>query len=327
MPVISVIVPVYKVEKYINRCVDSILAQTFTDFELILIDDGSPDICGTICEEYAAKDSRIHVIHQKNGGLSAARNAGIDWAFANSDSKWLTFIDSDDWVHCRYLEVLYQAACRYDADISICGYEWTSGEDPVVEENKLSFECWKTEEFFVQCHTNATVAWGKLYSKSSFLDIRYPVGRIHEDEFTTYKLLFKYPKVVATSVPLYAYFINPEGITKAQWNPKRLDNICAMEKQIAYFGQRKMQSLKIYSIGLYLYTLEEQMKIIGETGNTQYRKEYKWVRHKLRTALIKYKRQMGFSLTANAWRYDRVFPRFMKIYRLILMVKEKLWNR
>ena len=103
MPIISVIVSVYKVEPYIRQCVDSILAQTFTDFELILVDDGSPDNCGAICDEYAAQDCRVRVIHQENGGLSAARNAGIDWAFANSDSQWLAFVDSDDWVHPDYL--------------------------------------------------------------------------------------------------------------------------------------------------------------------------------------------------------------------------------
>jgi glycosyltransferase involved in cell wall biosynthesis len=108
MPAISVIVPVYKVEKYIHRCVDSILGQTFTDFELILVDDGSPDSCGAICDEYAAKDSRV-VIHQENGGLSAARNAGIEWSFDHSNSGWMTFIDSDDWVHPQYLELLHRA--------------------------------------------------------------------------------------------------------------------------------------------------------------------------------------------------------------------------
>ena len=110
MPAISVIVPVYKVEKYIHRCVRSILGQTYADFELILVDDGSPDNCGVICDEYAAKDSRVVVIHQENGGLSAARNAGIDWVFANSDSQWLSFIDSDDWVHPEYLQRLLDAA-------------------------------------------------------------------------------------------------------------------------------------------------------------------------------------------------------------------------
>ena len=110
VPKVSVIVPVYKVEAYLHRCVDSVLNQSFSDFELILVDDGSPDNCGAICDEYAQKDSRVHVIHKTNGGLSDARNAGIDWAFANSDSQWLTFIDSDDWVHRDYLKLLLGAA-------------------------------------------------------------------------------------------------------------------------------------------------------------------------------------------------------------------------
>ena len=105
---ISVIVPVYKVENYLHRCVDSILGQSFADFELILVDDGSPDNCGSICDAYAVKDSRIRVIHQENGGLSAARNAGIDWVFAHSDSQWLTFIDSDDWIHGSFLQILHR---------------------------------------------------------------------------------------------------------------------------------------------------------------------------------------------------------------------------
>ena len=120
MPTISVIVPVYKVEKYIHRCVDSILEQTYADFELILVDDGSPDNCGAICDEYATQDSRVVVIHQENGGLSAARNAGIDWAFTNSDSQWISFVDSDDWVHPEYLERLLDVAVSRSADMTFC---------------------------------------------------------------------------------------------------------------------------------------------------------------------------------------------------------------
>lgn len=122
MPTISVIVPVYKVEPWLWRCVDSILAQTYTDFELILVDDGSPDNCGAICDEYAAKDSRVHVIHQKNGGLSAARNAGIDWVFAHSDSRWLTFVDSDDWLYPETLQFLLRDAAEKDIAKQACLY-------------------------------------------------------------------------------------------------------------------------------------------------------------------------------------------------------------
>ena len=133
MPVISVIVPVYKVEPYLHRCVDSILSQTYTDFELILVDDGSPDNCGAICDKYAKLDSRIHVLHKKNGGLSSARNAGIDWVFANSDSQWFSFIDSDDWVHPQYLELLYQAVKAYEVRISQCLHIETDGTAPIPE--------------------------------------------------------------------------------------------------------------------------------------------------------------------------------------------------
>ena len=103
MAKISVIVPVYKVEKYLSRCVDSILAQTYRDFELILVDDGSPDRCGVMCEEYARQDNRSVVLRRENGGLSAARNTGIDWSFANGNSQFLTFIYIDDWIHPQYL--------------------------------------------------------------------------------------------------------------------------------------------------------------------------------------------------------------------------------
>lgn len=123
MPEISVIVPVYKVEPYLRRCVDSILSQTFTDFEVILVDDGSPDDCPAICDEYAGKDERVRVIHQENGGLSAARNAGLDWVFANSDSRWISFVDSDDCVHPKFLEYLHRAGVENNVQISICTYK------------------------------------------------------------------------------------------------------------------------------------------------------------------------------------------------------------
>ena len=118
MPEISVIVPVYKVEQFLHRCVESILRQSFYNFELILVDDGSPDSCGDICDAYAAKDNRIHVIHQKNGGLSAARNSGIDYVMAHSDSHWLAFVDSDDWVHPDFLKILYSTAKSVPAAFS-----------------------------------------------------------------------------------------------------------------------------------------------------------------------------------------------------------------
>lgn len=235
MPVISVIVPVYKVEPYLRRCVDSILAQTFTDFELILVDDGSPDNCGSICDEYAQKDPRVVVIHQQNGGLSAARNAGIDWAFANSDSQWLSFVDSDDWVHPEYLERLLKAAVENGVSVSICGYAGTAGEEPEVRDTDMIPVLWKPEDFYVAHNTNATIACGKLYRKDCFREIRYPVGKIHEDEFTTYKILFGTDIVAFIQAPFYAYFQNPNSIVRSKWSEKRLDVLDALEERISFF--------------------------------------------------------------------------------------------
>lgn len=150
MPTISVIVPVYKVEPYLNRCVDSILRQTYQDFELILVDDGSPDRCGEICDGYARQDSRVHVIHKENGGLSDARNAGIDWVEANSDSRWLIFADSDDWVHPELLARLLDAATAFDLKISVCGYQETEGADPAVLPENMRPCRWTPKQFYME---------------------------------------------------------------------------------------------------------------------------------------------------------------------------------
>ena len=125
---ISVIVPVYNVEPYLRRCINSIINQTFDDFDLVLVDDGSPDRCGEICDEYAEKDTRISVIHQQNSGLSAARNVGIDWSFSESDSDWLTFVDSDDWIHLEYLEILFREAVAHRTNVCICDFQETTGK-------------------------------------------------------------------------------------------------------------------------------------------------------------------------------------------------------
>lgn len=183
MAAISVIVPIYKVEAFLHRCVDSILAQTFADFDLVLVDDGSPDSCGNICEEYARRDGRIHVIHQKNGGLSAARNTGIDWAQANSDSRWLAFVDSDDWVHPDFLRRLYRMVQETGCLMSACGYFRTEGGDfPAV--GSPEYRVLSADDYY--CPDEAeedvpAIAWNKLYHKSLFETLRYPVGKLHED--------------------------------------------------------------------------------------------------------------------------------------------------
>ncbi len=255
---ISVIVPVYKVESYLDRCVQSIVNQTYDNFELILVDDGSPDNCGQMCDEYALTDGRIHVIHKENGGLSDARNVGLEWVLANSDSEWITFIDSDDWVHEDYLGVLYCAVKEKKCNISVCGYQ-TSLEEVTINRRceKYVFE---PEEFYVSKYINATVAWGKLYHRDCLRDMRYPVGKFHEDEFLTYKILFKEKKIVFIDQPLYFYFQNPVGITHMLWNEKKMVAYDAMEEQVEYFQANHYFAAARQSAGNYIVGVRTGLK-------------------------------------------------------------------
>ncbi|WP_407725158.1 glycosyltransferase family 2 protein [Ruminococcus sp. JL13D9] len=313
---ITVVVPVYKVEKYIKRCIDSILAQTFTEFELILVDDGSPDNCGKICDEYAEKDNRIHVIHKENGGLSDARNVGIDWAFENSNSEWITFIDCDDWIHPRYLEALYDAVKKTGCEISICAYEETTGDNPQVDESHLEAEIVNTEDFFCEHNVNAVVAWGKLYKKELFREIRYPVGKLHEDEFTTYKLLFQYENCAFVNQPLYSYFINNAGITKVSWTTRRLDAFEAFDNQLSFFKENRFKKAYAKVLDSIAYTCSIHIKAID---NDYENRHYKCLlRKKLSKHLKKYKNQVGFSIKKTPMYYEYAYPTLMKYYWLII---------
>lgn len=323
MPRLSVIVPVYKVEAYLSRCVDSILAQTFTDFELVLVDDGSPDNCGAICDEYAAKDSRVHVIHQENEGLSAARNAGIDWAFANSDSQWLTFVDSDDWVHPQMLEQLYRAVQEHGVKVSVCGYRETEGDDP-WEDGDVSSKLWPVEQYYVEHNVNATIAFCKLYYKDCFKTIRYPVGKIHEDEFVTYRILFEFDQIAVVDSPMYAYFVNPQGITKSKWTVKRLAALEAYKEQLGFFAENGY--IKAYQSQAIQYIRKLCLSINGVRADKELagqRKILLDLRKELIFGLIRHRKDTIFD-QKNLWIYESTFPRIMKAYWTYIGIKSKL---
>ena len=248
MPQISIIIPVYKAEKFLNKCVDSILSQSFSDFELILVDDGSPDGSGAICDAYAQKDNRVRVIHQQNQGQSVARNNAME----QMTGTWVMFVDSDDWMHPRTLELLFNAVQEKGVRISVCGYADTTGADPEVRDEMLTVEMWSPKDFYMQRFVNATVCWGKLYHRDCFADIRFPVGKYIDDEYFTYRLLFAQKTLAVISAPLYAYFVNPESITKRAWNPKRLDAWGAYEEQLAFFEKLGDEDLVRYRYRGYL---------------------------------------------------------------------------
>lgn len=240
---ISVIIPVYKVEKYLCRCVDSVLAQTYANMEIILVDDGSPDNCPVMCDEYARQDSRVKVIHQENAGLSGARNAGIDMA----QGQWLAFVDSDDYLAADFLERLYQACVDTGSSLSVCRWEYVRGET-IPEHGTGETRVYTGREMLANLYVPDgayfVVAWNKLYRKELFEDIRYPLGRIHEDEATTYRIYDKVKKAAYVDRSLYGYFVTPVSITRG-FNPKRMDWVTAVAERLDFFEQKGYTELMV----------------------------------------------------------------------------------
>lgn len=328
MPQISVIVPVYKVELYLHRCVDSVLGQTFTDFELILVDDGSPDNCGAICDEYAAKDSRIVVIHQKNGGLSAARNAGLDWVFANSDSQWITFIDSDDWVHSNYLQALYAPIIEHGAPMSKCSYIPITSTTSIPECMDFSFEIMEMKDAYL-LKNSGVCAPTKLFSRSSWVNHRFPIGKLHEDLFSTYKILFQQNSIAVIKAPLYYYWNEGESITRSNWKPQRLDEFDAFDEQLAFFKDTDYTNIKQKLVGYYMSAIAVQNQSLVDTDISDKKLYEKVMKKRMRTLIFKY-----FSYAKKEWAYQRwcyniAFPRVMAIYWRIkaLFDRRKVENK
>ncbi len=218
---ISVIVPVYKVEPYLRKCLDSIVGQSYENREILLVDDGSPDSCGAICDEYAQKDPRVQVIHKENGGLSSARNAGLDAA----GGHWIAFIDSDDWVEPDFLEYLLLGAKGYGADLAVCAYWW---EYPDRSE-KLGYDrptrltARQALEALLRDKQLTNHAWNKLYRRELFEGVRFPEGRVYEDVATVYRLVERAMTVAVLPEAKLHYRMNPAGIVKANGIENFLD--------------------------------------------------------------------------------------------------------
>lgn len=320
---ITVIVPVYNVEEYLPRCIDSIISQSFRDFDMILVDDGSPDKCGEICEAYTKRDQRLHVIHQKNGGLSAARNAGIEWSFANSNSNWLTFIDSDDWVHPLYLEALLAAVTELQTKLAVCDFVRSDGDKLPVADN-YTFELWKPKDFYLEYLTNATVSWGKLIKKTCFKDIRFPVGKIHEDEFTSYRILFQLDRISFVRQPLYAYYQNFGGIIRGKWTPARLAHLEALEIQIAFFEKKELYEIARRRFFSLLHSNLYNQNKVRESEDLNEQEKRKMVyslKKQLRRVIIRYRKHRWLPFKGNIWNKDAYSNAFFAI-----RISRKIWG-
>lgn len=245
-PLISIIVPVYGVEQYLKRCVDSILCQTYYNIEIILVDDGSPDKCGEICDEYQKNDTRVKVIHKQNGGLSDARNAAIPIA----RGEYLSFVDSDDWVSPYYVEHLYKAVSICQADLGISWFEnvFEGKSIHAKEEKELKkYVCLTTEECLKRLLYQdgvETSAWGKLYKREIFKELRYPVGKLYEDIPVTYEVIKQSKKISVINNIDYYYFQRQNSIQNMQFNIRKLDGVkhcyCMMESVYCDFPNLKV---------------------------------------------------------------------------------------
>ncbi|WP_117168561.1 glycosyltransferase [Paraliobacillus sediminis] len=245
---ISVIVPIYRVEKFLSKCIESIINQTYFNLEIILVDDGSPDRCFEICEKYASMDNRIVVIRKENGGLSDARNAGLKAASGN----YISFIDSDDYIYETFYECLLNLIIKNDADIAQCGYQIVEEDqeftpirnekaiEDIVVLDKLDI----LHNLYNINYGDTVVVWNKLFKSNLFNNLFFPKGKVHEDELTTYQILYRANKVAITSKKMYFYLQRSDSIMGQGFTIKSLDKLEAYYNQIKFYNDNELIELK-----------------------------------------------------------------------------------
>lgn len=259
---ISVIVPIYNTEKYLGKCIDSIVNQTYKNLEIILVDDGSPDKCGVICDEYAKTDDRIRVVHKTNGGLSDARNAGMRIA----TGEYFAFIDSDDWIEPQMFERLIDNVMRFNAEISVGGVVdlLEKGNDYIPFKSTFDGEIKNyvldKKDAMKKYFLGSWSAWDKIYRRDLFEDIRYPVGEINEDEAIVLKLLDRCSNVCYTNEVLYNYVHRPKSssITASAFSSRKLawhehcksnlDFIKQNYSELTEYAEKRYYSSVIFSL-------------------------------------------------------------------------------
>lgn len=246
---ISVIVPIYNVEDYLDRCVNSLVNQTYKNLEIILVDDGSPDSCPGICDEWSQRDSRIKVVHKENSGLSDARNAGVKVATGDI----ISFIDSDDWVEFDMYEKMYQRMCSDKSDIVSCGTKWVYEDGLLLRDVATSNEVLETYDAMKEIIVDGKLkqhVWNKLYKKDLILDIPFEKGKYHEDVFWSYQVFGRVKKVSLMDESFYNYVQREGSIMGALYSVKRLDALDAMKARCEYvkanFEELYSQALRVY---------------------------------------------------------------------------------
>ena len=289
---ISIVIPVYNVEKYLEKCIKSIVNQTYKNLEIIIVDDGSPDNCPKMCDEFAQNDKRIKVIHKENGGLSDARNAGINIA----KGKYITFIDSDDYISNDYVEYMYNLIKRYNTQIATCEVEivYLEKDSHKNTEYVENIEVLNPRDFFYNmlfAKKSDVTACAKLYETRLFEKIRYPKGVVYEDTATTYKLIEECEKIVTGNKKCYFYFTRPNSISKISgFNSNELDYIKNTNEMLEYL-KNKYQDLEqaIDRFDLYANFRILRLLLFTKPRNKEMEKDiFKKIKNK-RIKVLKYK--------------------------------------
>lgn len=293
---ITIIVPVFKVEKYLDECIKSLVDQTYKHIEIILVDDGSPDTCPQMCDEWAEKDDRIRVVHKDNKGLSSARNIGLDLA----KGDYIMFVDSDDLVDTLICEKLIKILTMQNADIACC--DWLKLNEKKRFTSKINV--YAGSEVFSLLYNKKVplimTAWAKLYKKQIFCNVRYPLGRLHEDEVVIPQILTNCSKLVFLDENLYFNRQNEGSITKS-FSEKRLDAVWAKEKILSYIEKNNSDYYQ-HALNSYLRTIAAYYSM-GLKGNICV--------DKLKELLIKYKQHYpSLKKKTMVLRMFRAFPKF-----------------
>lgn len=242
-PKISVIIPIYNVENYLEKCIESVINQTYKNLEIILVNDGSTDGCKEICDRYKASDKRIKVIHKKNGGISDARNWGID----NATGDYVAFLDSDDWIDLGLYENLYNNIIKEKCDISMCNYKRTYDNKSNLKHSDKKV-IYTNHEILKELYTDKqiliVVVWNKLFKKELFNSFRFPVGKIHEDEYLIPSVLYKANKIVYLEKELIYYRITPNSIMNSKFNENRLFYLDILDMRNTFYEDNKLWKLR-----------------------------------------------------------------------------------
>lgn len=267
---VSVIVPIYKTEPYLDRCIESIINQTYKNIEILLIDDGSPDGCPKICDEWEKKDNRIKVVHKINGGISSTRNIGLDMC----KGEYITFIDSDDYIEPETVADLYFACLQNNSQMSICGRF-------IVCENYMKVDkCFEKTETIEPCDCVKymlagekcdCVVWGKLYHRSLWAEIRFPLGKIYEDIAILYKVVLNANQITVLSKPLYNFYRHEGSITKSEFNGKQLDYTSNTREML---GDIRINYPELYEYACFSHitAIQEVLYKIATSHKEMYRK-------------------------------------------------------